>query len=106
MEKQEQVVEKALEEIRMYGGVSFDQYMFLQKYLSWVYSIGFTHGRRSASSTNKKPIAQVNPRTGRIIQEFESASDAARVFKVAKQSILTAVNDKTKACKGMYFKRL
>ena len=98
---QKQAIEKAVKEMIDEGLINPYKATGAEFYLGLLYAIGFDSGSRSRS--RQKPVIQLD-KHGNVIQEFESASQAARVLKLDKSNISKVCNSEYHSAGGFLFK--
>ena len=83
----EGTITKLINEMYDRTHLSSQQFVIVQQYLQWAFAVGFDEGRQQPSK--RIPIAQI--KDGKVIQIFDSISDAARSLNGDKSWIAKAV---------------
>ena len=100
IEHQEQVVERACNEIHPFASLHFDQLLMVRNYLHMVYQIGYMRGKRT-NGMNKK-VAQV--RKGEVLVVYRSLSEAARRTGLGLKAISKVVTGVNNSAGGYFWK--
>lgn len=71
---QQNTVDSALNELRLFAGISFEQMMIIRNYLHYVYQIGYNRNR--LKNPANRPVHKI--KNGEIVATYVSLSEAAR----------------------------
>ena len=98
---QQNTVDAALNELRLFAGISFDQMMIIRNYLHYVYQIG--HNRNRLKNPANRPVHKI--KNGEIIDTYISLSEAARKTPgTSPKSISKVVRGKSNSSGGFFWK--
>lgn len=90
---QERALQKILKSINQEQPAFTErQSQIIQKYLNYAYVIGVEEGYKYSS--RKRPVKQVDIKTGKVIETFESAAQAARKIHGDRGNILNCAKGK------------
>ena len=98
---QEKVIKSAMSEILRQVPLQFEQFTTVEKYLNYVYEIGYF--RRSTRGNVKKNVAIEQVKNGIVIHEYKSMSDAARINGISIEAIRRVVRGINNTAKGFYW---
>lgn len=99
---QEKVIKSAMAEILQQVPLQFEQFSTIEKYLNYVYELGYF--RRSTRGNVKKNVAIEQVKNGIILHEYKSMSDAARINGISVESIRKVVRGINNTAKGFYWR--
>ena len=99
---QEKVIKSVMSEILRQVPLQFEQFTTVEKYLNYVYEIGYF--RRSTRGNVKKNVAIEQVKNGIVIHEYKSISDAARANEISIEAIRRVVRGINNTAKGFYWR--
>ncbi len=99
---QEKVIKSAMSEILRQVPLQFEQFTTVEKYLNYVYEIGYF--RRSTRGNVKKNVAIEQVKNGIVLHEYKSMSDAARINGISIEAIRRVVRGINNTAKGFYWR--
>jgi hypothetical protein len=97
---QERAVTRAIQTIRFEGTFELSQLALIEQYFNYLYTIGFTHGRRQIHKGS--PVATIE--FGKITQAWPSIGAAARATGLDRNNISKTATGIVPRCGGKKWK--
>lgn len=99
---QEKLIKSAMAEILRQVPLQFEQFATIERYLNYVYELGYF--RRSTRGNVKRNLAIQQVKNGIVIHEYKSISDAARYNEISIEAIRKVVRGINNTAKGFYWR--